>query len=230
MISFTIPFLKLAAAALFASHDECRYILNVVRVERQDAKKILLVATDGKRIAIIRHQVSDNLPEFESFSIPLPLIDRADITIKARAYETLAYELEDDEIPSYAAANPDAVLTFDGKTVSMTMPNGITFLATSGKELKQFPFWKSTLADLDKGQTNKSVISVSGFLMRDFCRAAAMLSPNVGAHLLITGYGKHGNGKPIVNAIRIPNNEDFFGLLMPIKCEEHDSATKPDWL
>ncbi|EIP99357.1 DNA polymerase sliding clamp subunit [Opitutaceae bacterium TAV1] len=233
MISFTIPFAKLRAAVLFASQDETRYVLCGVHVERRDAKRIILVATDGRRLATILHQVDDSLPEFRAFTIPAKLIREADITVKGRAFEALAYDLDEDQ-PNPWRIDENAIVTLDGETVSLAMSDGITYSAEDieqKKDYPKFPKWSQSLDAFGRSLTPRASISLGAYLLGDFCRAATILHPQ-SSSLIITGYGqlKDDDDNPACYMIGIPAEPAFLGVLMPVKVGRPAIIEKPDWL
>lgn len=237
-ISFTIPFEKLRAAALFTSHDETRVCINGVHVEQPSPGKILLVGTDGRHMAIIRHQPAEPVEAFADFTIPRALIDQADPSSKNRAYNTIAYDLGIDEgegYPGELSERGDVTVTSEDGRVSIALAHGygITFTGDdlAVKESRPFPKWEQCVTPLRGTANPRSAIVANGGLLMDFSRAAVILNPHSSA-LFITGYGEseENGGNPDVIAIRLQSYADFLGILMPVKSEEPAVATVPDWI
>lgn len=236
--TFTIPFEKLRVAAMFASDDEMRVCLNGVHVEQPSPGKIILVATDGRRMVAIRHEPDSPVEAFADFTIPVGLIVQADPSIKARAYNALAYDIGIDESENYPgelSERADVLVTCEDGRVSIVSKHGsgITFtgddLAT--KESRPFPKWRECFVPIRGDANPRSAIILNGWLIADFGKAARMLNPH-SSGVLITGYGQdkeHANN-PHVVAVRFDSYPDFVGVIMPMKLEQPAVATVPDWL
>lgn len=73
-----LPLNELRAAAIFASTDSTRYILNGVYVQIDKHGQVTLAATDGRRACIIKSDALVTNPgEVAAFILPLRLIKRA---------------------------------------------------------------------------------------------------------------------------------------------------------
>jgi hypothetical protein len=229
----TLPFSKLRAAALFASRDELRFILNGVHVHRLGSTTVLLVATDGRRMAGIRHQVSAPLPEFEPFTIPVSLIQRADPCVAARVYNAVSDAVGLGDEPEWLGdlhADAEVVLDIDADGCSLACRGVVVSAKTQEAQAhNRFPRWDQVFGQIH-GEINPK-LCLSAHLLKDFARAEELLSPPKCGGLLITGYQKNPDtGQAAVVAITIPSVPDFAGVLMPVKEESGCIACMPDWL
>ena len=234
-VSFTLPFSKLRAAALFASTDESRIAINGVHVEQPQPGKILIVATDGRRLAVIRHELDEPVESFADFTIPLGLIRQADPTGTIRAYNDLANELgfgDHSDWPGDLNEDAPVRVTFDGQNISIAATAGsvVTFTAkclTFGGGL--FPKWRQVLSPIT-GPVNHRV-AVQGRFIAEFGKAAHILNQNTGT-IVTTGYGTQTNDcdNAAIVAIRFTGTPGFFGVLMPVRIDAKAVAMIPEWL
>lgn len=100
-ISLTLPKAHLRAAALFASDDETRYVLQGVLVETYGPRRqSLLTATDGRRMACVRtsatHDFPDHSQEPHAFILPLSLITAIVLESNREPHVTLLYKKSPD--------------------------------------------------------------------------------------------------------------------------------------
>jgi hypothetical protein len=229
----TLPFSKLRAAALFASRDELRFILNGVHVHRLGSTTVLLVATDGRRMVGIRHQVSKPLPEFEPFTVPVSLIERADPCIAARVYNAVSDAVGLGDEPEWMGdlhADAEVVLEVDADGCSLACRGVIVSAQTQEAQAhNRFPRWQQVFEQIH-GEVNPQLCLSAG-LLEDFSRAAALLCPAECGGMVITGYQQHTETKQAaVVAITLPSVPDFAAVLMPVKVDTGCIASMPDWV
>lgn len=129
---FQIPFHALQAAALIASRDETRYILNGVLFERVAEDEALLVATDAKRLLAIkiRELGAENIAADCQIIIPIRLIEVFLGLEKLKSYQ----------IPVLVEVRPSA---FPGgaRRITLSMAGGMSVGAA--EVVGNFPNWRN---------------------------------------------------------------------------------------
>lgn len=220
-----IPLNKLRASALFASRDSDRARLCGVLVERLSDSSLLFVSTDGRRIGVIKHDVSRYLvPEFEPFTIPIGIIDDAGWWNDVRAAVAAAERAEmpfDAGVQLWPAVS--IILNTETRRVdifSRDASRGTTGCAVAGP----FPNWRAAIRKeaFTKGEP-QYVSCFNGDMFADFSRAAQYLVKPV--HALVAE--SIAGGAVFVRMHAYP---DFFGALMPVRNDEGETGRPPEWL
>jgi len=112
---FEIPqdfLIQMITQTIFAiSDDETRYFMNGVFMEKQE-NKLIMVATDGRRLSFIEKEVGEDLPEFPGIIIPPKIL-------------TLIKKLSSGEGNIQLAINDKTIYTrFDNLKISSTLIEG----------------------------------------------------------------------------------------------------------
>lgn len=203
-ITFTIPIKKLRAAALFTTDDH-RHVLTGVWIERQAENCILMVATDGKRMVVIR-ECCEPIDDFIPFIMPRELIDLV------KAPDGLDVEVTHDYV--------SGEITIKGA--------GFAWI---GKAIKgNYPNWRGVMPKPEEPLV-LTPVRLSGELLAGFTEAAKLLSSRHRTCLEIFPYGDTPTA-PSAFRICIQGEQDFFGILMPMKLGDNETAPPlvPDWL
>lgn len=232
-----IPFGKLRAVALFASLDDTRAIIRNIRVE-WIPDWVLLVATDGRRMAVIRTAYDG--PAFEGWEFHPSVLKLVDTKHGARYFNRCAEEfgVGDAGVLSESAAvrvswEEGADTRAEFRPYVSELAETLEAFAVSVPLLRwRYPDWRAVAA-ITHPVAAHPVVSLNGELLAAFTEAALALGYEPA--LLIEQHGQVGPGSGIgANVLRIALPcPDFFGLLMPVKADENECAarvTVPAWL
>lgn len=208
-----INYKKIQCAALFASRDSTRYILNSVCVERVSGNEVRYVGCDGRRLAVILDVATaadgNEVPEFEPFLIPVTLIKTARGLARKKLlsliYDTTTRRVEVADAAGYM---------------------GYSYKAPEGN----YPRWQAVLPT--DAPTQGKAVGLSGRLLEDFSTAARMLTPEKDT-LVITPYGSADEeypNQPRLFMIGMSQYRGFCGIIMPVRMDDFRHATVPEWV
>lgn len=202
---------KFAAAHLFASKDKTlRSCLCGVYIEPQLAGGVILVATDGHRMAMIRDETgSADTPAI--CTLPPAFLTQC---AKGKRYPRVVI-FEGDagtilEVRAEATAEPQ-----DTRRRHETIVASTTALPVGGT----FPDWRRVLPRMDANPPGEA--SYQPRYIADFSKAAAILGHDGGAVTIRNGSG---NGPAWVSII----SPDFIGVLMPMR--GYGLTAIPNWV
>lgn len=193
-IAFELKLSKLRAMRRFASSDELKYALHGVHVEVGPTRQIVIVATDGKRLASFATAGTISFNPEAAFTIPSELIDAIPVNVR-----TLRMPLRID---------------YDGNGVG-----GMISVFTGDVELRMqpinisYPKWRCVVPDPWPQSFEATFLSANMKFFNDFFEAARELIYH--DQLQIAGGGH--NHEPFAIRGASPNGEgEFFGILMPV--------------
>jgi hypothetical protein len=186
---------ELAAAALFASKDESRYVITGVLIDFPEGSKPRLISTDGRRITVI-----NSLAEQESLGGPSILIRPDFIKLfvsysKAcggKLFPWLRFEL-------VAGGNGVCVSAVGGKS-NLVIEDGCFIEG-------QFPEWQKTLPSKRAARSPISDLGLNSEFIGDYAKAAKLLeadSPIIQMNLV---------GSESMVEVRISGVDNFYSLL-----------------
>ena len=154
---------KLKAVVKAASTDCARYVLNGVNIERSGADGILMVATDGRKLAVIRDvlEIEGDPETFSSFIIPRGLI--------AKMPKPIAGKI---------------TIEYDGQRISL---HGDGISVSDMKVGGNYANWKCTMPDTPP--TPITCMAVNLEFLSEFQSIGMTLGAR-GAHIFMHGEGK----------------------------------------
>jgi|GEM_PF-3895726 len=205
---FPIELKALKALALLASKDETRYVLNGVAVSREGGS-IFVVATDGRRLGVIRCIATDEheFTETRPLIIPLDLIKRAPKPIVGH----------------------EVTISSDGKLITIT--NHIDTVVGKGIE-GNYPNWKHVIPDGPVCAPRR--IAFNPEQMRGFFDVGKVLVGYKTSFLLEqiapTDNQNHEGFWSSPFILRISGLNEFFGILMPLSTSREDIEFIPGWV
>lgn len=194
----TVLLSELKALTTFASLDESRHILMGVCCEIQK-DKTLLIATDGRRLAVIRSlgDGAGNTCDPVSFVIPSKLLARM---VKPRRKSKLGEN--------------DIEIDYDSAAERVSMRHIAQDYTLSGKIIEgSFPSWRQCIPEKKpEGQNGHTVWSFRASYLGDLARVGAVMglrSPNDISCRQSEALG------PI--EIRFCEADNFYAIVMPVK-------------
>lgn len=206
----TISVKELLAANVFSSDDESRYVLNGILIEAKPKALPLLVATDGRRLAVIETQAEqESLPDVEfSFVLQKHFI---------KAIHSLAKLVSIKLFPLVTIeANPGskrALFHFMAGKHVLDIEDGALIEGT-------YPAWREVVPTGDK--TPISQLGVNSEFVGDFAKAAKFL--DVSDPLIqLNIFSQEG-----AMEIRMAQKPNFYAVLMP--CKIDDMEYQPEFL
>ena len=199
---------EVKAAMLFASTEDSRYVLNGVCFEARPGKPPLLVATDGRRLAVIETQAS----QVEDY------VDIPTTFIVATAFLK----------PLVAFAKSQACTI----EVDYHPPTRIVFTMVEGKCAVDsekgaivegdFPNWQKVLPAGEKEAVKE--LGINAELVADFGKASKLLgSKDLGIRMNL--FNKDG-----VIEVHINGKPNFYGVVMPMKSTEDVKQWQPGFV
>lgn len=221
MIEIQIPVCELKAAALFASRDITRYILNGVFVQIPASGKITLTATDGRRIARIQSEGevvsrTEDAAGAVSFIIPTKLIAKAR-PIPKMASGSCVMRIERLAKMDTAQGDPQMRIELDDLETRVSMKS------TFGN----FPKFAHLLSKESK-KPAATQLHFNPNLFADFATAAKLLRRGKNSNGCTLAVGAESSTSMMV--IRFQENPDFIGGLMPVRDQFGELDLKaPDW-
>lgn len=204
---------ELSAALLFASTDESRYTLSGVCIEACPERKPVLVATDGRRLAVIE-TVAEQKEDFPhrhqlllrpDFIKPICALSKA---IGAKLFPWICFE-----------NNPGS------KRIQVEFIGGNIWLDSHDGGLinGEYPAWAKALPARKARREPINDLGLNAEFVGDFAKAAKLLeasSPLIQMNLV---------GKEQALEVKINALPHFYGLVMPCKVEE-STEYQPEFL
>ena len=194
---------ELLAALLFASKDESRYTLNAVQIEVSPNKKPIMVATDGRRLAVIK-TAAEQEEEFTEKHSMLPS------SAFVRPICALSKALGGKNFPWISIENkPGSLrvfLEFIGANFHMEAEQGALVEG-------EFCKWRAVLPDKKLPRTGLKDLGINADFVGDFAKAAKVLeaeTPVIQMNLA---------GGEAIEVI-IPSVDTFYALIMPCRINE----------
>lgn len=196
---------ELLAALLFTSSDESRYVLNGVCVEvRTGTEKPTLIATDGRRLAVVQSQAEQP----EVFDCDYQMLLRADflrpICALSRAFGGKIFPWIEFESK---AGSPRVLVSFIG---------GKFFFEAEENALIEgaYPDWRKVVPDRSLPRAQINDLGLNAAYVADFVRAGKALdakTPMIQMNLV---------GEESAIEVKIPGVECFYALVMPCKVDK----------
>lgn len=213
MIQFELNKRELKAIRLFVSKDRTRAALESISVELRPEKHPLLIATDGRRIAVLKAYGVYTGTTKETCMIPDSFIGRLLRVMGEKDNTAVMMEITDE-------------------TITASIPNGIRQNRTYSEpnipkiNCMVFPKWRQVIPAFSKLESYPSrEYTLNAEYLADFSRAVAILNGKDSGGLSILSENELG---PVV--IRPMTCEDFYGVLMPMRGDGHERPISPDWL
>ena len=197
---------ELQAAALFASNDETRFVLNGVFVELRKGHQPLMVATDGRRLTVIETEaVQEDNKEEGSFILRKDFLGRVFTLAKSFKCDELKLEI----IPQPGNKSPKAAVTLFSKRLASTMVlDGGTDSLIEGN----YPNWRDVVPKPDAKPSQGVVCAVSQFIV-DYEKAFRLLKPGNCTSIIMRP--TIDNLGPI--EVFLTGTPNFYGVLMPYR-------------
>jgi hypothetical protein len=209
----TIARQELKAALLFASTDETRYVINGVNIEARAGKAApVLVATDGRRLAVIETQAQ----QAADFTKDCTILIRPDFV---KALCALSKALGGKNCPwlAFDVTHKQSVeITIIGKDVSLVV-NEEAFMD------EKYPDWRQVVPAKSKKREPITDIGLNAEYVGDFARASKLLggeSPIMQMNLV---------GKEQQVEVKLQGLPQFYGLVMQCKLNT-DIEYQPEFL
>jgi len=221
-----LPFRKLAAAALFVTTDETRFVLTGVRIEPKPYG-VLIIATDGRRIVFIRHEIQalDQTLK-EPILIPAALINRLGI-------RTADEIIEDEEAgPERQPTEPpdrDCLVTVAGKDVTIRLDGEISHGVIGHLVEGLYP---NTDKIIPRTRPDSyKVWCFNGGFMEAYRKAGHWLAPYAGAVVMAGHEQAEDTPHARVYSVRLNGCPDFYSAMMSVKLPDAlELVAVPDWL
>lgn len=187
MTQFRIPARLLQAAALFASTDGTRYVLNGVHVEIHN-ERVLLVATDGRRLLVINAtlDVTYLAPEASEVNFILPT---ALWPLPKCGKEWLIIAVEKDSVAIASESRSVMAKPIDAN----------------------YPSWRQVIPN--GPDQSLTCLNVNGGLLETFFKVSGIINPRAGGGLRISQ--KVSDTGPYL--IKPDTGSNWMGVLMPIR-------------
>jgi hypothetical protein len=204
-MQITVSRNELLAALLFASTDESRYTLNSVCVQVKRGSKPIIVATDGRRLAVIK-TVADQVDEFtESHDLLL-------CSEFVRPICALSKTLGGKLFPWVQFG-----ITPGSKRVTVELVGAGLVLHADRNAVVEgaYPKWELALPQKSKhGRTPITDMGINAELVGDFAKASKILECKNGPVVQMNLVGKEAAVE-----VKIIGAENFYGLVMQCKCD-----------
>lgn len=205
-MKLTVTRQELAAALLFASTDESRFVLNGVLIECRDSAiaKPTLVATDGRRLAVIETIADQDEGEREDRS----LLFKAEFL---KPLVALSKALGGKNNPwiriENRAGSKQVQIEFVGSSCLVTVEDGALIEG-------EFPEWRQIVPSKKAEREPIHNLGINAESIGDFAKAAKLMeseNPIIQMHLV---------GKEKAIEVRICSLPTFYGIIMPCKPDE----------
>lgn len=195
---------ELAAALLFASNDESRFVLNGVQIEVRRNKTPVVVACDGRRLVAIE----TNAQQEDEFEDNHNFILRPDFV---KLFVALSKACGGKLFPWICLENNPG-----SKRVKVSLIGGNVLLDVEAGSLIEgdYPAWRKVLPGKLKEREPISEIGLNAESVGDFAKAAKIMeaeSPIVQMNLV---------GKEAQVEVKIKGLPTFYGLIMQCKLDE----------
>ncbi|WP_261496680.1 DNA polymerase III subunit beta [Burkholderia multivorans] len=193
----------LKAVQIIAPRDDIRYYMNGVLVEARE-KETRLVATDGHRLAVYRIECNNEVPAGESISIIVPnaVIDRL----------KLAKETPDEVIFESAGSDGRMFVLHDDIRVTFSPIDGI------------FPNYRKVIPATVSGKAG----NYKPAYLFDFQRVGAALKRQRTTRDVLPVVSQ--NGRESAAVVQIQGDENFVGVVMPIRAEPAAEPSSIGWV
>ena len=217
-ITFSIYARELKAAALFASRDEARYLMNGVLVEIWSKDRILLIGTDGKTLAFVKSCFGgdvDGIPELatgECIRVIIPLKMIAEVRSSGSRSLTIGLSCDGVSVPQISIKEEFSDVTKTAKAV--------------------YGMFKNVRAPVPMPRESKGApIFFDPRLMDKFTKAVEMLTIK-GSGVIVSKSGPKEDDPIIVST---QAGGQLYGIIMPLRMTEEDRKLKacpprPAWL
>ena len=198
---------ELAAACLFASKDESRYIITGVAVQVAAGTVPLLVATDGKRLCAIATVAEQRQGFGESFTLILrPDWAKALVAMsKALGGKLMAWIAFDIQ----PGAKPMTV-EFVGTNASLAVADSAAALIAG-----EYPNWRKVMPAKKAARAAITDMALNAEYIGDFAKAAKLMGSDT-AQVQMNLVGKEQQVE--VALARLPN---FYGLVMQCRLDDN---------
>lgn len=213
-----LPLNELRAAAIFASTDATRYILNGVYVQISKEGQITLAATDGRRACIIKSDALVTNPgEVAAFILPLRLIKRASPIRGTGNVELSAEVISEVQIGGTQTTRTRYRITLsDGET------------AVSGRGVDgNYPAYAQALPGKIKAANTHIMISPK--FIGEISAVAKLLRPSKAKYdpAMVIG----GEEETKCTTILLTGIKKFYCIVMPVRVDavEEIEFGAPDW-
>lgn len=201
------------AAMLFASTDESRYVLNAVNIIASPGCRPKLVATDGRRLAVIEtvaEQKDDIIINHElllstQFLKPICALSKA---LGGKLFPWIAFENR--------AGSKQVFIEFIGGDCFIEVEKGVVEGA--------YPNWRQVIPSRSKHlREPMNDLGLNAEYIGDFAKAAALLESKA----TIVQMNLVGKEKCI--EVKINDRPNFYGLVMPCSVDE-DAEYQPQFV
>jgi DNA polymerase III sliding clamp (beta) subunit (PCNA family) len=192
---------EIRAVLPFVSTDDSRFVLNGICFEARKGKPALLIATDGRRLAVIE---SEGEPCTEDFEVILKTDYLKPLCAFAKQFGTFGELIEFDYHPSKRII----ATTYGDKCVIDSHDGSVV----EGK----YPAWRQVAPSGEKEPVNH--IGVNAELLADFVKSAKALecdSPCLQIHMFTATAAME---------VHISERPNFYAVIMPMKIQE-----EPKW-
>ena len=199
-MKITVSRQELEAVLQFASTDDSRYILNGVKFESRKDDAPLLIATDGRSLAVLEGQKAWQEHEVEEGSFVLETSFLKPIIAMSKAFGKKLFPLINIELP-----------TIDRIIVTLIGSNVFIESHDKGIIKGNYPAWRPIIPSKDIEREAVHNLALHSLYISNFTKAAKILQPEQGG----LRFNLVGPDKVIeVNMVGAPN---FYGMLMPMK-------------
>ncbi len=210
----TVSRQELAAALLFASIDETRYVINGVLIEVRAGKQPLIVATDGRRLVSIESVAAQDEPdciEDHSFVLSPGFIKPICALVRTLGSKELPWLTLD--------------VTPGSKKVGVAHVGG--FFTLECRELalidSPYPNWRGSVPAKSKKREPVTHIGINASFVGDFSKAAKILGSNTPV-IQMSLVGKEASVEIVLSGVT-----NFYGLVM--QCVPDESVEyQPEFL
>lgn len=195
---------EIQAALLFASTDESRLVLNSLLIEARSGKTPLIIATDGRRLAVIESQAEQincepcdgEMVLRSDFLKPICALNK---TIGGKLFPWIGFETQECS-----------------KRVQVEFLGGNLFLEAHDNALVEgdYPNWRATVPDKSEIRQPVSELAVNAMLIADFVKVAKFIGrDDTGLRMNLAGPGH-------AMEVNIPSAPHFYGLIMPLETKD----------
>ncbi|EPS1221635.1 hypothetical protein ACVBR5_000861 [Burkholderia cenocepacia] len=191
----------LKAVQIIAPKNDIRYFMNGVLVEARE-KETRLVATDGHRLVVYRIECNNEVPAGESISIIVPnaVIDR--LKLGKETPDEVTFESADD-----------------GRMFISHDDIRVTFKPIEGN----FPNYRKVTPEKVSGESGHFK---PGYLF-DFQKVGAALKRQRTVNNILPLLCQ--NGPTGAAIVQLQGDDDFVGVVMPIRAEPHEQPVLLGW-
>lgn len=197
-IKFNVRVGEVMAALLFAGNDEARFVLCGVHFELRDGKVPILVATDGRRLAVIETEAEDQ---------PEATTPQADVTISSDFLKPLCAFAKTQGATLQIEYHPS-------KRVVFVIPESHCAVDSEvGAVIEgDFPNWRQVIPTGDKHEVKE--LGLNAALVGDFAKACKLLGSDIPC-IRMNLFSQSSAAE-----VKIPTKPNFYGVIMPMKPEE----------